>query len=247
MDDRDHTVSLSDVTVEYVSLVAAAVCPHPPLLVPEVAGGAAGELDGLRAACDRAVRRLTAADTDRLITVGSGRRTFTADDVHYGSFARYGVRDEFPAIDGSLPLSLTVGGWLLRRNGGRHPATGQAVASGTPAAECAALGAELAGTAERVALLVMGDGSARRGTKAPGYDDPRAEAYDKGVAAALATADLDALLGLDEELSAELMVAGREAWQVLAGAAWGRQWTADLSYEDAPYGVAYFVACWEPA
>ena len=27
-------------------LVAAAVCPHPPLLVPELAAGAAGELDG---------------------------------------------------------------------------------------------------------------------------------------------------------------------------------------------------------
>lgn len=234
--------------MEYVPLVAAAVCPHPPLLVPEVAAGAAGELDGLRAACDLAVRRLASAHSDRLITVGSGRRTFTADDVHYGSFARYGVRDEFPAIDGSLPLSLTVGGWLARRNGiDNRPLMGQAVASGTSAAECAALGAQLARTAERVALLVMGDGSACRGTRAPGYDDPRAEAYDKGVAVALATADADALLDLDEELSAQLLVAGREAWQVLAGAARGRQWTADLSYEEAPYGVAYFVANWEPA
>ncbi|MFD0891583.1 hypothetical protein ACFQ08_44135, partial [Streptosporangium algeriense] len=29
-------------------LVAAAVCPHPPLLFPELAGTAAAELDGLR-------------------------------------------------------------------------------------------------------------------------------------------------------------------------------------------------------
>jgi hypothetical protein len=258
VDDRDHTVSFTDDTVDYVSLIAAAVCPHPPLLVPELAAGAAAELAGLRAACDAAVRRLGHARADRLITVGSARETFTADDVHYGSFAPYGIRDEFP----DLPLSLAIGGWLLRRCGfDNWPVKGQAVATGTSATECAALGSELARTAERVALLVMGDGSACRGIKAPGYDDPRAEAYDKGVAAALATADVDALLGLDEQLSAQLMVAGREAWQVLAGAAderWleaaptgcaapGRRWTADLSYEDAPYGVAYFVANWELA
>ena len=38
-------------------LVAAAVCPHPPLLVPGVGAGASGELDGLRVACDAAVLR----------------------------------------------------------------------------------------------------------------------------------------------------------------------------------------------
>jgi hypothetical protein len=32
-------------------VLISAVCPHPPLLVPEVACGAAPELDGLRAAC----------------------------------------------------------------------------------------------------------------------------------------------------------------------------------------------------
>ena len=35
--------------------VAAAVVPHPPLLVPELAGAAAGELDPLRAACGQAL------------------------------------------------------------------------------------------------------------------------------------------------------------------------------------------------
>ncbi|MBX6769006.1 MAG: hypothetical protein IRY90_17965 [Actinomadura rubrobrunea] len=42
-----------------MALVSAAVCPHPPLLVPEMAGAAAGELDGLPHACDDAVRTLS--------------------------------------------------------------------------------------------------------------------------------------------------------------------------------------------
>jgi hypothetical protein len=285
-------------TVDRVSLVAAAVCPHPPLIVPEVAAGAAPELDDLRAACDAAVAGLLATRPDRLITVGTGPKTL-AVNAAYGSFAPYGVRTPATGFgaarepdgklsgaarepDGKLggaardlssprfasprdrsaasglPLSLTVGAWLLERAGanagGAGPgngviSVGQAVAGTLPSAECAALGERLAATGERVALLVMGDGSACRGDKAPGYADPRAEPYDDAVATALRDADADALLSLDERLSTELMVAGRAAWQVLAGAAQASQvpWHGVLSHAAAPYGVAYFVATWEPA
>ncbi|HEV3398484.1 MAG TPA: hypothetical protein VG693_04265, partial [Actinomycetes bacterium] len=41
--------------------VAAAVVPHPPLLVPELAGAAAPELDPLRAACQEALATVVAA------------------------------------------------------------------------------------------------------------------------------------------------------------------------------------------
>jgi hypothetical protein len=93
----------------------------------------------------------------------------------------------------------------------------------------------------------MGDGSARRGVTAPGYADERAEPFDATVAEALAKGDSDALLALDPALATDLMVAGRAPWQVLAGAAAGRAWRGDLRHADAPYGVAYFVASWEPA
>jgi hypothetical protein len=273
--------------VDRVPLVAAAVCPHPPLIVPEVAAGAAPELDDLRVACDAAVAGLLATRPDRLITVGTGPKTL-AVNAAYGSFAPYGVRTPAIAAFGAardlrsprdraaasgLPLSLTVGAWLLDRAGinaaGAGPSpvagggpdhvvgtgsgygvisVGQAVAGNLPSAECAALGERLAATGERVALLVMGDGSACRGEKAPGYADPRAEPYDDAVAAALRDADAEALLALDERLSTELMVAGRAAWQVLAGAARASQvaWHGVLNYATAPYGVAYFVATWEP-
>ena len=51
---------------------AVAFCPSPPLLVPELAAGAAGELDPLRAACREAVRRLLAAGPDQVVVIGTG-------------------------------------------------------------------------------------------------------------------------------------------------------------------------------
>ena len=61
---------------------------------------------------------------------------------------------------------------------------------------------------------------------------------------ALAAADTEALLALDEGLAHELKAAGRAPWQVLAGAAEGAGLDGRLLYEDAPYGVGYFVAAW---
>ncbi|MET9298527.1 hypothetical protein ABZX66_04315 [Micromonospora aurantiaca] len=241
-------------------LVAAAVCPHPPLIVPELAGAAAPELDDLRAATDAAVARLLAAGARTVVVVGGGDRTAELPFPYRGSFAPWGTPLEVrlgrhPAgilgTDG-LPLSLLVGAWLLNRGPRPQvPTTWRMIslAADEPVERCAAGGGRLGSRTQPWALLAMGDGSACRGVKAPGYDDPRAEAYDEGVAVALAGADADALLGLDPVLSAELRVAGRAPWQVLAGAvrAAGGDWRGDVSYQDAPYGVAYFVANWERA
>jgi hypothetical protein len=139
-------------------------------------------------------------------------------------------------------LSVAVGVWLLR---GRPASVVTVDGSAAPSA-CVRLGEELT-VPPSVALLVMGDGSACRTLKAPGYLDPRAEPYDAAVTAALGKADPEALMALDPVLSAELMVAGRAPWQVLAGAAAGRAWTGEVLYDDAPYGVQYTVATWLPA
>nr|WP_204342335.1 hypothetical protein [Micromonospora terminaliae] len=235
-------------------MVAAAVCPHPPLIVPEVAGAAAPELDDLRAAADAAVARLLAADPEVILLLGAGPETERFGAADHGSLRPFGLDRDVRlwkvncAGADVLPLSLTIGAWLVNRSGTELPRLARAVAADAAPAGCAALGAELVAEADgRVALLVLGDGSACRGVKAPGYDDPRAPAYDEGVAAALAGADAEALLGLDPALSAELKAAGRAPWQVLAGAARaaGGDWRGDVSYHRAPYGVAYFVANWE--
>ncbi len=59
-------------------LIAAAVCPHPPLLIPEATGapGAADpELNRLRAACRNAVAALLAEPSDLIVVAGGAERT----------------------------------------------------------------------------------------------------------------------------------------------------------------------------
>ena len=96
-------------------------------------------------------------------------------------------------------------------------------------------------------MLVMGDGSARRSVSAPGHLDDRAVPFDDAVERAVRDGDLAALGALDPGLARELMVTGRPAWQVLAGA-WGPEKPAtQVRYADDPFGVAYLVARFEAA
>ncbi|MDX3450765.1 class III extradiol dioxygenase subunit B-like domain-containing protein [Streptomyces sp. ME02-8801-2C] len=235
-------------------LVAAAVCPCPPLLVPEVAAGAAPELDAARAACTDALGVLAAARPDLLLVVGPAEQSGRGPHPEgtRGSFRGFGVdldvrlgagRDE--KAERELPTSLAVAAWLLERTGWSHPPVeGLGVGEPLAADRCVAVGRETAGRAERVALLVMGDASACRTLKAPGYLDERAAGFDEAAGRALGTADVAALKALDAELAYELKVSGRAPWQVLAGAAEGAGLAGTLLYEDAPYGVGYVVAAW---
>jgi len=225
-------------------------------MVPEVAAGAGPELDAARQACLDALGVLAAAEPDLLIVAGpagpEGRGPFPAGSA--GSFAGFGVGLGVrlgEAVAGSsapgrpLPASLAVGAWLLgRARWDAAPVEGLGVGETLAADRCLRAGADLAARAERVALLVMGDGSACRTVKAPGYLDGRAAEFDAAAARALGSADLAALSALDESLAYELKAAGRAPWQVLAGAARGAGLGGQLLYEDAPYGVGYAVAAW---
>ncbi|ONI72191.1 hypothetical protein BWI15_19165 [Kribbella sp. ALI-6-A] len=224
-----------------MSVVAAAVCPHPPVLVPEVATGAAPELDDLRAACLTAIDRL--ADADRLVVVGSGSSRGQYDASAGGGFAPYGAPGvRFGTGDPVLPLSLAIGGWLLEQTKAAGlPRVYLSVAPDEAPADCLALGQEIAHGNDRIALLVMGDGSARRSEHSPVHLHPRSEIFDNTVASALAVADATTLAALDPDLATELHAAGRAPWQVLAATS---DLTGELLYHAAPYGVGYFVATW---
>jgi hypothetical protein len=235
-------------------LVAAAVCPCPPLLVPEVAAGAAPELDAARVACSDALGVLAAARPDLLVVLGpaehSGRGAHPEGTG--GSFHGFGVdldvrlgADKGAGSGRRLPPSLAVAAWLLERAGWADaPIEGLGVGEPLAAERCIQVGRDIAARAERVALLVMGDASACRTFKAPGYLDERAAPFDAEVARALGAADVAALKGLDAELAHELKVSGRAPWQVLAGAAEGAGLSGALLYDEAPYGVGYVVAAW---
>jgi hypothetical protein len=246
--------------------VVAAVLPHPPLLVPELAGTAAAELDPLRAACREALATVVAT-AELIIVVGDGPVWGVPEPSASGSFAPYGVDVEatIPAVSTDLdlpelpaparlpdlPLSLAVAAHLLA---GLGPPPARLFAATVPTSlgpgAAAAIGRALTTAARNgpaavrpVGLLAMADLSACRTERAPGAFRAEAADVDASVAEALRTGRPARLLPLDPARAADLMVGGRVPLQVLAGA-----FEADpavhgrVLYEDAPYGVGYLVA-----
>lgn len=232
-------------------IVGAAFCPHPPALVPDMAGVAAGELADLRRACAEVIGELGALGKP-LVLLGAGPESGAHAPPCRGSLAGYGLAIEVhlgaPASGGDLdlPLSLTIGAWLVRealglRSGARGFSIGPDFAAHRASAELLAVAEH-----EDVSLLVMGDGSARRSEKAPGYWDERAVPFDAAVSAALASGDAAALLDVDAGLGGELLAAGVGAWHAAAQLLGGGRYDAVRRYDAAPYGVGYFVARWLP-
>jgi hypothetical protein len=227
-----------------------AFCPCAPVLVPEVARGAAPETAAVLAACDAAVADLASQDGSVLV-VGPAPSHQVYDGAAGGSFAGLGVSltagGAGPAnrTGARLPLSLTMGAWLLDRAGvpvtrRRYLAVGQGRDAST---------ASMATFVAADAWLVMGDSTARLSERAPGSLDPAAAAFDATVVAALASGDPAALAALDPVGGARLLAAGVPAWRcvgtaLLAVKGADRRWSAAVRAHEAPYGVSYVVASW---
>jgi hypothetical protein len=223
-----------------MGIAAVAFCPHPPLLVPAVGGG---ERVVVRTPAVEAVQWLAARPIQRIVVLGSGAQAVRFPPGSTGSFAGFGVdvTVRLPGGPGEpgprLPLPLAVGAWLLEVAGWNRPAL--------------ALTCDRSGTlpswdeGSGNGLLVMGDGSARRSEKAPGWLDARSAGYDAAISAALASGD-PALLATDLAAGAQLLAAGASAWMATSRILAGTRWAADVTYDDAPYGVGYLVATWAP-
>jgi hypothetical protein len=234
-------------------VLAAALVPHPPLLVPALAAGAAPSVAPLLEACEAVLAGLLARSPSTVVLVGSGVRTARRGEWDVGILAGFGTGSAAGARPGAaqLPLSLTIGCWLLERAQWSGDIVLQEVAADTPSGGCEEIGRTLAAESSTESVwLALGDGSIRRGQRSPGHDDPRAAGFDTEVARAFGTADLPALLGVDVELAAQLGAVGRPVWQVLAGAVRADPgWAtieATVHYDDAPFGVEYLVADWRP-
>jgi hypothetical protein len=236
-------------------IVSAAIVPSPPLLARGLTGRAV-VLPELRQACAAAIGRLLSAPADVVAVVGAGTATATWDPAKRLNLAawtggyegilrsppREAVAGEY-LPGGPLPLALGIGAGLLDEAGYAGPRALESVDAAATALECARVGTRVAGLAPRVALLVVGDGSARRTPAAPGYFDERAEAFDAGAETAIRDGDMAALARLDPGLAADLMATGRASWQVLAGAAGlERRAPGEVLYSAAPFGVSYLVA-----
>lgn len=224
-------------------LVSAAVCPHPPAIVPDVSRNGADRLQDVRQASISAVGALVSHPIDVLVGVGAGSVTRRFDATAGASLREFGVAWSAGGEDADLPLSLCIARYLIEAADVRTPLMFVSVAYDESVGNCRAIGAELAAGETRVGLLVMGDGSAKRSKTSPGYLHPDAEGFDTMIAAALRSADPAALLSVEPERAAELWVAGRPGWQVLAGAlSDSTPFKGELSYDAAPLGVGYFVA-----
>ncbi|MDF2826933.1 MAG: hypothetical protein K0R01_216, partial [Mycobacterium sp.] len=223
-------------------LSAIAVIPSAPVLVTELASGAAEELTDLRtAALDAA-----AALPDRWVVVGTARGAAAIGPESVGTFAGYGVDVRVALAPGAdsapraLPLCALIAGWVRGR---ANPAATVEVRvfaddlePGAAAAAGQALRAEIDAMAENVGVLVVADGANTLTPTAPGGYDPSSLPGQEALDDALATGDVAALAGL-----------GRVAHQVLASLAGARPVAAEERYRGAPYGVGYFVGTWVPA
>ena len=127
---------------------AIGFAPHPRYSSPEVASGAAVELDDLRVACDQLVADLVSS-SDSMILLGSGRASNLAAGCCAETIGR-----------------ARSSSWWHRNMASRY----QTIMAAAIASE------------DRVAVLAMGDGSACRTEKAPGYLDDRSIDFDNSVA-----------------------------------------------------------------
>ncbi|TAK69412.1 MAG: hypothetical protein EPO13_05845 [Actinomycetota bacterium] len=238
---------------------AVVFLPTAPIVVPEIAGAAAPELDHLRAAADETLAGvLGPAAPDRVILLAVAPQPWDVTDTTNpaaGDFADLGLNIDLTVevnhgaaamnADWLVPLGLRLGAWQLQRVGWSGAVRAVAVAATATDAELDATGSALAtDPGERVVLVVMGDGSARRGVAAPGYLDPRAEAYDKEWLESIRDGDPAALADLDRDVAAELLVGGAPAWRAAAAATAQADWDAHVAVEEARYGVAMVVGSW---
>lgn len=240
-------------------LVGAAVCPPAPVLVPELAPGAPAEVLRVRSSVLDAVRRIVDAGPSRIVAVGAadepgewgseaiGTTQPFGPDLRFGG-GLLGV-DERRDAKPVLPAALTVAAYLVERVGWAGPVSYVAVTDDAEPEALAAYGEALAAAPADegpAALLVMGDGSAKRSVEAPGYLDRRAAGFDRAALAALVEVQPEGLLRIDRALAHQLWVGGTPAWQLLAGALSAVQQSGvavhtAARYDAAPLGVGYFV------
>lgn len=70
----------------------------------------------------------------------------------------------------------------------------------------------------------------------------RAILFDFEVERAIRSTNLEALLGVGQQIAHELLTQGRPAWQVLTGATRGQKYDTNILYADDPFGVACLAA-----
>lgn len=197
-----------------------AFLPTTPLLIPEIATGASGDLARLRRHALAAVDWACDGARDTAVLVPGDQQAELDDWALDGFGVRVGTGDP-------VTLPVAIAGWLL---GGR---TARVV------------GAELAAAALPAAdaVLVMGDGSCARGPRAPGHMHPDAITFDERALHVLRTGDPAALARLDPMTARAVGASGPPVWRCLAPLL-AEVDQARMDVAEDPFGVLYLVARW---
>ena len=226
-------------------LSSIAIVPSAPVLVPELASGAAAELADLREAAFAAAGSLPG----RWIAVGRGSADAVVGPGQTGTFAGYGVDVPIALAPGQsnaateLPLAALVTGWLRGRVNPDAHAEVRVYADEHDADAAVERGRRLRVEIDEadgpVGVLIVADGAHTLTQPAPGGYDPDSIPVQAALDDALAAGDAAALTRLP------VTIVGRIAFQVLAGLS-ERPRSAKELYRGAPYGVGYFVGVWQP-
>ncbi len=228
-------------------LSAIAIVPSAPVLVPELAGAAAAEVDDLTAATVAAAALLP----DRWMAIGTGPDDVVLGPDAVGTFAGFGVDVRVrlsPQTDEAdppvaFPVCALLAGWVRGQAQPQASAQVRIYRADHEADTALSLGkrlrAEIDRLTEPVGVLVVADGANTLIPAAPGgYDPDNADAQEV-LDDALALGDIAALRRLPRQ------ILGRVAFQVLAGLAEPGPRSAKELYRGAPYGVGYFAGAWQ--
>ena len=227
-------------------LSAISIIPSAPVLVPELAGGAADEVAELRAAMIAAAATLP----QRWVVIGVGAADGVIGSDRVGTFAGFGVDVLVrlsPQADGQpveMPLCALIGGWIRSQAQPDARAQVRVYAESHDAGAAVELGRRLRSeidlSSEPTGVLVVADGANTLTPAAPGGYQPADVEVQDALDDALAGGDVAALAQLPAQ------VGGRVAFGVLAGLAGPTPRSVKELYRAAPYGVGYFAGVWQP-
>jgi hypothetical protein len=215
-------------------VVAVGFVPSTPLLIPDLAGPIPGEPDHIRAAAREVVAAILSCQPDRVVVVGACQNPDLDDADSTWDFSGFGLPPRRRREGQPLPWQLGLGAWLLDDHGW----AGARKYVGAPSV-AADLGSG------RTAFLAVGDGSVHFAEQLPDNDEAEREAFDAGVARAVADGEVALLAKLAAMTSDAIGASGPTVWHYIGTAVRdARISTSRLVYDAAPFGVHYVAGWW---
>jgi hypothetical protein len=256
-----------------MTIFSVATVPSTALLIPEIAAGAACELDALRHSALQRVKDLVKASDRLLVIAGTGQVT-TAEILSHpwsASLTPLGFNGEIPLQPSDsyhavkrpaddVPTAVAVAGWFLHQvcaTLSREYVVVPPQSQIDPAVSAQVFATVDGAMNERLGVLVVADGSATRTPKAPGAFVEGAVLWDDRWLEAWQLVDCEWFTNPARTDDAQrFMVDGVGAWSLAADVIartkhagterhlTEQHWTAQMDHRADPYGVMYPVGGW---